>query len=130
MKLYLSHSSSFDYRKELYKPLKSTLSANLNVFFPHDKGNVGTKSQDIIAESDYLLAEVSFPSTGQGIEIGWADTNNIPIICFYRSGSKISSSLRFVTDVFLEYSSEQEMTSKLNEWLDTQSLGSNKQSWS
>jgi len=121
MKLYLSHSSGFDYGKELYEPLKSTLLANHSVFFPHDKENIDTKSKDIITKSDYLLAEVSFPSTGQGIEIGWADANEIPIVCFYRSGSKISSSLRFVSNVFIEYSSEQEMATKLNEWLATQS---------
>ncbi len=121
MNLYLSHSSGFDYEKELYEPLKTTLTANHDVFFPHDTENIGTKSKDIIATSDYVLAEVSFPSTGQGIEIGWADANGIPIICFYRPGSKISSSLRFVSDVFIEYSSEQEMTTKLSDWLNTQS---------
>lgn len=117
MKLYLSHSGSFDYQAELYEPLKQTLAKKYDIFFPHDPGNVDVKARDVIAESNFVLAEVSHSSTGQGIELGWADSAAVPIVCFYRSGSKVSGALRFVSDVSLEYSSEQDMADKLDAWL-------------
>lgn len=117
MKIYLAHSGNFDYQTELYKPLKQSLANKYDIFFPHDTKNMGTKSKDIIASSDILLAEVSYPSTGQGIELGWADTSNVPILCFYHSGAKISSSLKFICNSFLEYSSTEEMIRKLEEQL-------------
>lgn len=113
MKIYLSHSSGFDYQSELYEPLKQTLSNAHEIFFPHDKANVGTKSKDIITVSDYVIAEVSYPSTGQGIELGWADASSIPIICLYRKGAEVSNSLSFVSDEFIEYTSNHDMIEKL-----------------
>lgn len=113
MKIYLSHSSGFDYQSELYEPLKQTLSKEHVIFFPHDSENVNTKSKDIIITSNYVLAEVSYPSTGQGIELGWADASNVPIICFYRKGTKISSSIDFVSRELFEYSSNEEMIQRL-----------------
>lgn len=115
MKLYLTHATAYDYEVALYEPLKQTLAVNHDIFFPHDEKNINTKSKDIIKESDVVLAEVSQPSTGQGIELGWADSFNVPIVCFYRSGSKPSGSLRFISDVFIEFSSVEEMTTKLAE---------------
>ena len=115
MKLYLTHATSYDYKTDLYEPLKKTIAVNHDIFFPHDEENVNTKSKDIIKESDVVLAEVSQPSTGQGIELGWADSFNVPIVCFYRSGSKPSGSLRFISNVFIEFSSVEEMTAKLAE---------------
>lgn len=88
------------------------------IFFPHDEENKDVKSKDIIAKSDYLLAEVSQPSTGQGIELGWADTFNTPIICFYRAGSEPSNSLRFVSNSFIEYSSSEDMVKQLSDYLE------------
>ena len=118
MKLYLTHASSYDYQSELYEPLKQALAKNHDIFFPHDPENVDTKSKDIIPTCDYVLAEVSFPSTGQGIELGWADANNVPIICFHREGSRSSRSLRFICDVFIEYNSPQEMAEALVKYFD------------
>lgn len=114
MKLYLTHSSGYDYKNELYEPLKKSLSKEYDIFFPHDEHVDGVKSKDIIPTSYAILAEVSYPSTGQGIELGWADANNIPIICFYKSGVKISSALRFVSNRLVEYETEDDMIEKLN----------------
>ncbi|RYF28728.1 MAG: hypothetical protein EOO17_04300 [Chloroflexi bacterium] len=60
-----------------------------------------------------IIAEVSLPSTGQGVELGWADMYKIPIICIYKSGSKPSSALRFVSSKSIEYSDEKDMIEKL-----------------
>lgn len=113
MKLYLSHSSEFDYISELYEPLKDSLAKNHDIVLPHDTNEEGVNSKDVIPVCDLMLAEVSHPSTGQGIEIGWASANNIPIICIYRSGTKPSSAIRFISDRVIEYLSSEDMIEKL-----------------
>src|SRR3989339_720295 len=75
-------------------------------------------SKDIIKECVAVIAECSLPSTGQGIELGWASVYNIPIICIHEKGSKISSALHYVSDTFIEYSDKVEMIEKLQEYLD------------
>jgi hypothetical protein len=112
MKLYLAHSSNFDYQSELYAPLKQSLPEH-EIFYPHELHKDGIKSKDIIPTCEIIIAEVSYPSTGQGIELGWADASNIPIICFYRKNSNISSALRFVSRTLIEYDSESDMIEKL-----------------
>ncbi len=125
MRLYLTHSTSFDYQNELYEPLKQSVVLKHSVFFPHDNGNAAKKSKDIIPQSDYVLAEVSHPSTGQGIELGWADAAGVPIVCFHRAGSRVSGSLRFISQTFIEYSSTADMTEKLTSWLDSNNRKNN-----
>lgn len=113
MKLYLAHSSGYDYKTELYRPLKAAFASEYEIFFPHDSNADGVKSKDIIPTCDVILAEVSLPSTGQGIELGWADAHNIPIICFYRTGSNLSSALHFISNSVFEYNTSEEMITKL-----------------
>lgn len=120
MKIYLSHSSNFDYVNDLYQPLKSSsLVHEHQITFPHDKSTIGSHSKDLIAHADLVLAEVSHPSTGQGIELGWADDSSTPILCIYKAGSKISNSLRFITNDFAEYKDQDDMLGKLSAWLAT-----------
>ena len=120
MKIYLSHSSNFDYETELYAPLKASQVAKKHqIFFPHDPENNGQKSKDIIRTSDLVIAEVSYPATGEGIELGWADAYETPILCLYSSGSKISSSLKFISKDFIEYAGQADMLRKLEDWLAT-----------
>ena len=51
-----------------------------------------------------VIAEVSYPSTGQGIELGWAYLEGIPIIGLYRMGMTPPAFLRAIAEDFLEYS--------------------------
>ncbi|HSX30475.1 MAG TPA: nucleoside 2-deoxyribosyltransferase [Candidatus Saccharimonadales bacterium] len=114
MKIYLSHSGNYDYESELYTLLRaSALARTHQIFFPHDKENIDVNTRSLIEHSDLVLAEVSYPSTGQGIELGRASASGTPILCFYKTGSKISSSLRFVATDFLEYTNAEDMLSKL-----------------
>jgi len=120
MKIYISHSTSYDFENELYCPLKSSeLCKGNEVYFPHDKEPVNTKN--MIGSFDLIIAEVSFPSTGQGIEIGWADFCNKPILCIYKQGSKISSSLRLITKNFIEYSDLKDMTKQIENFVNKNS---------
>jgi len=113
MKLYLAHSSGYDYEAELYVPLKAALASEHEIFFPHDVDASGVMSKDIIPTCDAILAEVSFASTGQGIELGWADARNIPIICFYRTGTNVSSALQLISKSMSEYSTPEAMVNLL-----------------
>ncbi len=87
------------------------------ILFPHDKENINTNSKHLIQHGDLVIAEVSQPSTGQGIELGWANESNTKILCIYMVGSKISSSLKFVASDFIEYDNQADMLHKLNTWM-------------
>ncbi len=113
MKVYLTHSTGYDYTTELYDPIEQTIGREFGIFYPHKSDSQGVQSRDIIASSDVVIAEVSYPSTGQGIELGWAYDSKIPVICFYQAGAKTSGALQFICDTFIEYASSQDMTNKL-----------------
>ena len=117
MKIYISHANGFDFKKKLYAPLReSTLNEEHEFYLPHESGaSVNTK--ELMKEYDLLIAEVSHPSTGQGIEIGRAEAFNIPIICIYEKGSKISNSLKYVTDTFIEYETPEDMIEQIGSQL-------------
>ena len=85
MKIYVSHSSSYDYINEIYNPIINSDISKTNTFFlPHENKNKITNTKDIIASYDLVIAEVSLPSTGQGIELGWASYANVHILCVYK----------------------------------------------
>ncbi len=114
MRIFVSHSSGFDYHSELYLPLKNSQLFKEHTFIlPHDKNLQNTKEQ--IKNCDLFIVEASFPSTGSGIEIGWADSFGKPICVFYRKGSKPSSSLKLIADKLIEYHNMQNFISKLRE---------------
>ena len=118
MKLYISHSGSGDYEQQLYEPLKqSTALAKHDVFYPHDPENIAINTKEALKHFDYVLAEVSQPSTGQGIEIGPAEVYGVPVICFYKKGAQPSGSLKFVTKELFEYESLADFVQKVEVWL-------------
>jgi len=98
MKIYISHSSGFDFKAELYLPLRnSILNKQHDLILPHENSEEPYLIKDKLPEFDLILAEVSYPSTGQAIELGWVSMKRIPIACFYKKGSKVSSSLKTVS---------------------------------
>lgn len=118
MKIYISHSSNYDYVNNLYDPIKnSDLIRSNEFFFPHDNKNRIMHTKDIISNSDLVIAEVSLPATGQGIELGYADCFNIPILCVYKKNAKISSSLKFITKDFIEYENINDMINKIDTYI-------------
>lgn len=98
MKIYVGHSSSIDFRKELYRPLKrSDLSEKHEFVFPHeDSGEPFDSKKFLREEADLFIAEVSEASTGLGIELGWADLFEVPVLCVHREDAEVSSSLQAV----------------------------------
>lgn len=100
-KIYVIHSTALDFQKELYEKLEKI--SGFEFIFPHRKENENIDSRERINNCDLVLAEVSFPSTGSGIELGRAECYGKPILAIYRKNSKISSALNFVTNNFMEY---------------------------
>lgn len=117
MKIFIAHSSDFDYSKKLYQPLRrSKLNDEHQILLPQENGKqVITK--EMIKGVDLLVSEVSCPSTGQGIELGWADLLGTPIVCISEKGAKISTSLHNVTDVFMTYDNTGDMINQLEAFL-------------
>jgi hypothetical protein len=103
--IYISHCGNYDYENELYNPIRESKLANMHRFFlPHEPENMNTDAVSELRHTDVLVAEASFPSTGQGIELAQAEAAGVPIVCFYKTGAKTSGSLRFVTNKVIEYS--------------------------
>jgi hypothetical protein len=121
MNVYIAHSTNFNFMDELYRPLsESTLSEQYNFTFPHENTGKPYSSRAYFADTcDVVIAEVSYPSTGMGIEIGWADSSSVPIVCMYKKGSVISTSLTAVTKQFAEYTSEADLVEQLAKILPT-----------
>lgn len=111
MRIYIAHSSSFDFRTELYTPIKESALANEHTFvLPHDVSDTPFSSKDFFAnECDLVIAEVSLPSTGTGIELGWANAAGVPIVCMHKTGAKVTSALASVTKTVLGYASTPEL---------------------
>lgn len=118
MKIYISHSSNYDYINEIYKPIiESNISKNNNFFFPHENKDKVINTKEIISSYDLVIAEVSFPSTGQGIELGWANYAQTPILCIHKKGVAISSSLQFITNNIIEYENSKDMIEKIGKFI-------------
>ena len=70
-------------------------------------------------DCNLILAEVSYPSTGQGIELGWANAYAVPILCFHKKGIKPSGSLSVISDTLIDYEDSQDMIQKLTDYVST-----------
>lgn len=119
MEIYVSHSTTYDFKKKLYKPLKqSKIARKHNIILPHDSSSELYNSKDLFnIGCDCVVAEVSEKSFGIGIELGWANSKDIQIICIYKKGIKVSSALKAVSMTFVEYETEEDMIKKLEELL-------------
>jgi nucleoside 2-deoxyribosyltransferase len=105
----------FDYKNKLYLPLRaSSLNKEHEIILPHED-NKEVRTKDLIEKSDVIIAEVSYASTGQGIELGWASASQKPILCFYEQGKEAPTSLRYITheaDV-VEYTGPKDLINKI-----------------
>lgn len=116
MKIYVSHLRRGKYEEELYKPLLSSKLAEKHSFiFPHNKSQKPFNTKDLFKNNlcDLVLAEISYPATGQGIELGWANLLNIPIYCIYKKGQDVSGSALSISKKSFEYIDVKDMIEKL-----------------
>ncbi len=117
MKIYIAHSTAYDFKVELYRPMReSDLASVHEIIFPHENNEELFDSKNLFKNGcDLIIAEVSFSSTGMGIELGWANALEIPIVCLYKKGVKPSGSLKAVSADFIEYDSTDDMLRKIKE---------------
>ena len=94
------------------KMIYSSLITKYKIILPHEKEKF-INSKETIKNSDVVIAEVSYPSTGLGIELGWANILEVPIIFIYKRDSKLSSSLKILSGNFIEYQDSTELIEKL-----------------
>lgn len=120
MTIYISHSRDFDYKNELYVPLRnSALHKNHTIILPHETSDMPYETKKLFASGkcDLVIAECSYPSTGQGIELGWATMYNITVLCIYKEDAKISGSLKVISDYFIAYENKEDLLKKMSETL-------------
>lgn len=112
MRIYIAHSKDINYIEDLYKPLRNdSFFKNHELILPHETDINSANTREFYKTIDVFIADCTEPATGLGIEIGWAYDDNKKIYCIYKSGSKISSSIKVVTDIYYEYSTPDEVVS-------------------
>lgn len=117
LNIYAAHASSLDYQTEFYKPLKdSTIAKQHKITFPHETSEEQFDSYTFFhTDCDLVIAEASHPSTGLGIELGWAYDADIPIICVHRDTTNPTNALTAVTNMVYSYSSPENMITILKD---------------
>jgi len=111
------HARDSDFQNEFYNPLKgSSLFTEHEWLLPHD-GVTSYNSRESLKTVDLFIAEVSHPATGLGIELGFASLYGKRILCIYKKWNKISSSLKYITENFIEYEGKEDMISKIEEYI-------------
>ena len=104
MRIYVAHSKNCDYKNELYLPIRQMkLNEDNEIILPHENSDGSSNTREFYKEIDLFIAECSYPATGLGIELGWAYDDHRPIYCIYKKGSKLSGSIRAVTNNIFEY---------------------------
>ena len=105
--VYVTHSTDYDYRSNLYVPIRSSrLNEQLRIVLPHERSSELFSSKAFFRdECDLVIAEISTHRFGVGIEMGWADAFNVPIIGLHQAGITPSRSAVSVCKAVLEYDS-------------------------
>ncbi len=117
-KIYVGYSRKFDYQKELYEPIRtSELNERFEIVLPHEKSEDLFSSREFFKSCDYFLAEITYPSIGLGIEMGWADAVGVKIICLVKNGENISKSAVSVAADVIEYKNGEDLLKQLGEKL-------------
>ena len=115
MKIYVCHTRRSDFQNELYIPLRgSELNKLHEIILPHEDEQVRFNSKAVIKSCALVVAEVSYPATGLGIELGWTDDLGIPLVCIYKKGVQPSRSLQEITTNFIEYTDSEDLLNKLS----------------
>lgn len=113
MKIYVSHPSSINYREELYPWLREALS-DYEFMLPHETHELRFSKQ-LIEGLDLVIAEIFEPSTGQGIELGWANAANVRIVALYRAAATSSASVGLIVDETRSYVDQPTFIQAVNE---------------
>lgn len=114
MKILVAHASNFDYQTELYEPLKrSAIAQEHTLVFPHDEEDAEIETNEHVADSDLLIAEVTHPSIGAGVEIGLAQAAGVRALFLCKKGTKPSAALKFIKGKLIEYTDASDLIAKV-----------------
>lgn len=115
MRIRIGHSTAYDFENQLYAPLRTLeLPSGMVLSLPHDSGPEGDCTRTFFENGcDVFIAEVSYPSTGLGMEIAYASMYDVPVVCLHRSDCRPSSSLNRVTRKVIPYASKDELQHQL-----------------
>ena len=113
MKIFIAHSSNFDFKNKLYIPLRGSALNNEHEIFLPQEGKIEEITRDMVSHCGAVVAEVSSPSLGAGIEIGWADAAGVPVIAMYEKDAHPSFSIDNAVSDRFEYDNADEMLEKL-----------------
>ena len=120
MKIYVSHSSRLDYKKELYDVLRNSALVKEHEFlFPHERGLDLFPTKELFENHgcDMVFAEVSYPSHGQGVELGWAYNLSIRIVFAHKPETKLSVVIPELSKEIFSYNDSQSLVNKLATYL-------------
>lgn len=122
MNIYVAHSSKLDFEDGLYSPIRnSALDQEHTFVLPHEHSDEPFNSKEYLQDHcDLVIAEVSHASTGTGIELGWADMYEVPIICIHKADSEPSSSLQVVSDSIRSYQDTEDLINILTESIEAE----------
>ena len=110
MRIYIAHSREFDFKNELYAPIRNNEDLKgHDIILPHEISDVSSNTRDFYKDIDLIIAECSYPSTGLGIELGWAFDDNRPLYCIHKQGTKVSGSIYEISQNIFEYKNIEEM---------------------
>ena len=117
-RIYIGHSrdENLNYQEELYPPLISSLDDD-EVIVPHKNGAEAQLDSEVVLQTcNLMIAEVSYASTGLGMELVWARDAGVPVLCIYKIGCQPSSS---VTNRFpnISYENSVDMVDKVASWI-------------
>lgn len=118
MNIIVTHANSFDYEKEFYAPLKKAVEGTGHeLIFPHIWREQKKSAKEFLKDAGMIIGEVSYPSTGQGIEFGLADLFSVPILFLRKKGAVSSSSLCYLKDEMVDYEDENDLVEHIRTFL-------------
>lgn len=102
--IYLAHSSKFDFKNDLYEPIKRSNLADIYdfIYLMETPGNL-PNTKEMIRSFNAVIGEISYPSTGAGIEIGWADALGIPLVLIHNQSYNPPEYYKTISSYVSEY---------------------------
>jgi len=118
-KIYIGHSRDerLNYKQKLYKPLEFLLREHHVIILPHNIDEVTVNSKEIFPTCNLFIAEVSYPSTGLGMELAWAHSLHVPVLCIHKTDCKPSTSITNLFQHIIAYVDKNDMVSKISAWI-------------
>ena len=113
MRIYVAHATNYDYVNEIYKPIREDNDLKkYDIILPHEEVNF-IHNRDYYNNFDIAICEVSSPSIGLGIELGFLSDSNVNIYCLYKKGNNYSQSILAITKDIIEYSDKDDFITKI-----------------